>query len=93
MRVMHYPCVMRTTISIDDHLLEGAKHHARERGQTLGQLVEDALRREMAMRDAPAGPEIPVVRGRGGLAPGIDPTSNRSLWEALDAGVDINKLR
>ena len=84
---------MRTTISVDDHLLDGAKLRARERGQTLGQLIEDALRRELAAPATAAPPEIPVVRGRGGLAPGIDPTSNRSLWEALDAGKDVSQLR
>jgi Arc/MetJ family transcription regulator len=39
---------MRTTIAVDDHLLVAAKLRARERGQTLGQLVEDALRRELS---------------------------------------------
>jgi hypothetical protein len=35
---------MRTTVAIDDPLLEGAKRHAAERGITLGALMEDALR-------------------------------------------------
>lgn len=84
---------MRTTIAVDDHLLEGARLRARERGQTLGQLIEDALRRELAAPTSPAPPEVPVYRGRGGMRPGIDPTSNRSLWEALDEGVEFPHLR
>ena len=40
---------MRTTISIADELLESAKARAKERGKTLGQLVEDGLRRELAV--------------------------------------------
>lgn len=75
---------MRTTVSIDDHLLDAAKRRAGERGQTLGQLIEDALRRELATPTVAPGPEIPVVEGGGGLHPGIDITSNRSLWAALD---------
>ena len=35
---------MRTTVAIDDPLLEDAKRHAVERGITLGALMEDALR-------------------------------------------------
>ncbi len=93
MRVMHYRCIMRTTVAIDDHLLTAAKRRARERGSTLGQLVEDALRRELAVsRDAEPVP-IPVFRGGGGPRPGIDLTSNRALREALDEGVSLNDLR
>jgi len=84
---------MRTTVSVDDHLLAAARRAARERGQTLGQLVEDALRRELATaarRDAPA---VPVLHGAGGLRAGIDATSNRALLEALDEAQDLSDLR
>lgn len=84
---------MRTTIAVDDQLLAGAKRRARQRGQTLGQVVEDALRRELATptRAAPGG--VPVFRGRGGARPGVDVTSNRALREALDAERDLPDLR
>ena len=39
---------MRTTIAIGDRLLESARREARRRGLTLGRLVEEALRRELA---------------------------------------------
>ena len=39
---------MRTTVSIADELLATARERARSRGQTLGELIEDALRREIA---------------------------------------------
>jgi len=94
MHVMRYPCIMRTTVAIDDNLLAAAKERARERGLTLGQLVEDALRLEAAHAEQRRpGPPIPVFRGGGGLRPGIDPTSNRSMLEALDEGVPLDKLR
>jgi hypothetical protein len=45
---------MRTTVSIDDPLLENAKRHATERGVTLGGLIEDALRTYLANADREA---------------------------------------
>jgi hypothetical protein len=84
---------MRTTVTVDDHLLEAAKGRARERGQTLGQVVEDALRRQLATQAAPASVELPVFRGGGGMRPGIDLTSNRALREALDADTPLSDLR
>jgi Bacterial antitoxin of type II TA system, VapB len=84
---------MRTTIALDDHLLASAKRRARERGETLGQVVENALRRELTEPAAVESPEVPVFRGGGGPLPGIDLTSNRALREALDRGVELDALR
>jgi hypothetical protein len=36
---------------------------------------------------------VPVVRGRGGLRPGVDAASNRALFELLDEGTPIEQLR
>jgi hypothetical protein len=85
---------MRTTISIADELLASAKIRAKERGQTLGQLVEDGLRRELAVRDEYAGnPPVPIFRGGTGPAPGLDLTSNRAIYEFLDDGLELDKRR
>ncbi|MGI8726499.1 MAG: antitoxin [Solirubrobacterales bacterium] len=84
---------MRTTASLDDHLLAGAKERAHQRGQTLGQLLEDALRRELAAPNQPAGPEIPVFSGGGEVRPGVDLSSNRSIREALDRDVPLEDLK
>jgi len=85
---------VRTTISIDDELLASAKARARERGKTLGQLVEDALRRELAVDYTTAkGPPVPIFRGGGGSTPGLDLTSNRAIYEFLDEGVPLDKRR
>lgn len=75
---------MRTTVSIDDELLAAARDEARRRGLTLGQFVEDSLRRQLA---APGGAELvplPVFRGGTGPRPGVDLRSNRALAELLD---------
>ncbi len=84
---------MRTTVSIDDNLLAEAKERARERRQTLGQLVEDSLRRELGAATSREGPPIPVRRGGTGAHPGLDMTSNRAMWEFLDEGRPLDKLR
>ena len=85
---------MRTTISIHDELLESAKLRAKERGTTLGELVEDALRRELSVRDEPRKRvAVPVLTGGNGPLPGVDLTSNRAVYEILDEGVPFEKLR
>lgn len=74
---------MRTTVTIDDQLLALAKERARERDLTLGQLVQRALQEHLLKEPARARPELPVMRGHGGLLPGIDPASNASLYAAM----------
>jgi hypothetical protein len=85
---------MRTTLAISDELLDAAKRRARERGLTLGQVVDAALQRELNESPAPqSAPEIPVFRGGTGPRPGVDLTSNRALLELLDEGVELDKRR
>ena len=85
---------MRTTVSISDELLVAAKRLAAERGRTLGQVLEDALRRELAV-PTQRGPRPPVgvFQDGTGPRPGIDLTSNRAKHEALDEGDELDKLR
>jgi hypothetical protein len=84
---------MRTTVAIDDNLLAAAKRRARERGVSLGAVIEDALRSALARRRAVERPDIPVFRGGTGVRPGVDVTSNRALREALDADQSFDDLR
>jgi hypothetical protein len=85
---------MRTTVSISDELLAAAKRRAHERGQTLGDVVDAALRRELSDPDQPVErPAVPVFRGGTGPRPGIDLTSNRALHEALDEGLELDARR
>lgn len=79
---------MRTTLAIDDHLLEEAKSRAQLAGITLGAYVEEALRRALATSGTPRGPvSLTVSTASGGPKPGVDLTSNRGLYEAL--GTDV----
>lgn len=81
---------MRTTLAIDDALLARAKKRAASRGQTLGEYVEAAVRRELTVESAPrVVPELPIFTGGTGMRPGIDPSSTRALFDALDAHGDL----
>ncbi|MGH3696346.1 MAG: hypothetical protein ACRDRX_20525 [Pseudonocardiaceae bacterium] len=85
---------MRTTISISDELLTAAKRLAHERGQTLGQVIDAALRRELAVpRQRGQRPAVPVFHGGTGPRPGVDLTSNQSLHEVLDEGLPLDARR
>lgn len=79
---------MKTTLDLDDELLTEAKALAARQRTTLTQVIEQGLRLRL---HAPAGPAAPQGRvrirpltGRGGLSAGIDPLSNRSLYDAAD---------
>ena len=73
---------MRTTVSIADELLIAAQRRARERGQTLGEVIDTALRRELAPEEPPRErPPDPVFRGGTGPRLGVDLTSNHAVHE------------
>lgn len=78
---------MKTTLDLDDELLAQAKALAARQRTTLTQVIEQGLRLRL---HAPAAPvaqgkaRIRPLRGRGGLSAGIDPLSNRSLYDAAD---------
>ncbi len=76
----------RTTITFDDELLRDAKREAIERGVPLAALVQDALRAELARRQAVAATpfELVVFEGGGGVLPGVDIDSNAALADLFD---------
>lgn len=80
--------IMRTTLSINDELLERARERARHEGVTLGTVVENALRRDLTRSTQSTAPVVPRFVGGTGARPGIDLTSNRALHEALDQAFD-----
>ncbi len=85
---------MRTTLSINDELVAAAREHARRRGETLGEFVEGSLRRALASTaDEGERPDVPVFRDGTGPRPGIDLTSNRALYEALDEDHELDARR
>jgi hypothetical protein len=80
---------MKTTLDIDDELLLKAKALAARERSSVTALIEEGLRLRLRRRAsasrAAAQPSLVVYRGRGGLAPGINSLSNRSLLDAADS--------
>jgi hypothetical protein len=76
---------MRTTVRLDEHLLQQAKQHAVASGMTLTAVLEQALRESLARRPA-AGRLAPVrlktFRGSG-VRPGVDLDDSASLLDLM----------
>jgi len=80
---------MKTTLDIDDRLLTQAKAAAAKERKSLTRLIEEGLvlrlRPGLPRRPRSRKISLPVFDGVGGLAPGVDPRSNESLFDAADA--------
>jgi hypothetical protein len=79
---------MRTTISIEDSLLQKAKKISHERQCSLRTVIEDALRaafareRKSIRSDAPR--PLKTFKGTG-VQPGIDLSSSAALLDAMES--------
>lgn len=80
---------MRTTLDIDDTLLQEAKSFAATTRTSLTRLIEESLSlrlRNVAAPSKHARTPLPVFAGRGGLQPAIkDTLSQRAMLDAADA--------
>jgi hypothetical protein len=76
---------MKTTLDLDDRLLEAAKQRAAAAGKTLKAYIEDALRAQMLPR-VHRGERfrlaLPTVRGT--RPPAVDVADRRALYDFLD---------
>jgi hypothetical protein len=78
---------MRTTIRLEDTLLDQAKREAARREETLTALIEQGLRLVIAQSGAPRQRKrvtLPVCRAGGGTLPGVDLNNNASLLDIMD---------
>ena len=78
---------MRTTVRLDDALLERAKREAARRGETLTALIERGLRLVLARperRPPRRRVQIPVCREGGGTLPGIDLDDSAGLLDIIE---------
>jgi len=78
---------MRTTVRLDDALLEQAKREASRRGETLTALIENGLRLMLSQRrTAPRRPRVvlPVCRAGGGVLPGVDLNDSAALVDLME---------
>jgi hypothetical protein len=78
---------MRTTIAVDDILLDTAKRRSLEAHVSLASFIESALRDKLAASEIAEGePEYRPIRtfkGKG-LLPGVDLLDSRALGDAMD---------
>ena len=77
---------MRTTLNINDTLLQSAKRKALESNTTLTSVVEDALRLSLAVHKQVTPDQdtkIPTS-GKGGLLPGVDLDDTSSLIDIME---------
>ncbi len=76
---------MKTTLDLNDALLTEAKSLAAQQRTSLTRLIEEGLQLRLHARRVPGKPvRLPVYRGKGGLAPGLDGLSNKALLDAAD---------
>jgi Arc/MetJ family transcription regulator len=74
---------VRTTVNIDDQLLLEAKAMALRTRRSLGQVIDDALRRSVGVADTGSERiQLPVFGGSG-LRPGVDLEDREALTEVL----------
>ena len=78
---------MRTTVRLDETLLERAKREAERRGETLTALIERGLRLVLASpqrRPERRRVEIPVCREGGGTLKGVDLDDSAALLDIAE---------
>jgi hypothetical protein len=78
---------MRTTVRLDDALLNQAKREALRRGETLTSLIENGLRLVLADTPRPRHRrqvQLPVCKAGGGTLPGVDLTDSAALLDILE---------
>jgi hypothetical protein len=78
---------MRTTIAVDDTVLDSAKRHALEAHVSLAAYIEGALRDKLAATEVAesASHYRPLRSFKGeGLLPGVDLMDSRALYDRMD---------
>lgn len=82
---------MKTTLDINNSLLQSAKTFAAQQHTSLTRLIEEGLQlRLRAVNASLSGsntstPEIPVFQGKSGLVSGVNPLSNKAMLETMDS--------
>jgi hypothetical protein len=75
-------CHMKTTLNIDDTVMAKLKREAAKRGQTMGEIVETALRTFLQAKPS-NDPLPPLPRGNLGEA-AVDIANRNALYDFLD---------
>jgi hypothetical protein len=76
---------MRTTLDLDDKLMQAVKQRALDTGRTIAAVIEEAMRDALLREQQPVPPyrlQWPTIRGR--LLPGIDLTDRDALYDCME---------
>lgn len=80
---------MRTTVRLDEALMERARREARRRNVTLTSLIEEGLQMVLRrpMKDpAPRSVTLPECRAGGGVLPGVDLDNSAAVLDRMEQG-------
>jgi hypothetical protein len=85
---------MRTTVTIEDELLQQAKEAAVESGRTLSEVIGDALREVLHRKSVTPRYQVELITaGSGGrVVPGLDFSDNAAVRAAMDDEWDRRQL-
>lgn len=78
---------MRTTVRLDDGLLDLTKREAAPRGETVTSLIEQGLRIVLLQTQKTKCPEpvrLPISNATGGTLPGIDLNNSADVLDVLE---------
>lgn len=78
---------MRTTVRLNEELLQSAKQHALATKRTLTQLIQDAVVALMERERGAASPRVvvlPTFKGEG-TYPGVDINSSSTLIDQMES--------
>ena len=75
---------MRTTIEINDQLFRAAKRQAADRGISLREVVDAALRQHLGKTRGTSGFVLQWATESGKLQPGVDLTDRDALFDLMD---------
>lgn len=76
---------MRTTITIDEHLLAQVKQRAAATGRTVSQTIEDAVRRSLLEQPHRPADRVRLTTWDGGKPlPGVDLNDNAALLDVME---------
>jgi predicted transcriptional regulator len=76
---------VRTTITIDQHLLDQVRQVAAARRQTVSQVIEDSVRESLLRRESESRAPFELrTFHAGGYQAGVDLDDNAALLELMD---------
>ena len=84
---------MRTTLTLDEDVARMLEDEVHRQRRPFKQVVNDAIRRGLASRNAPRGERYRVRPHKTSLRPGIDAASFNNLADELEDDAVVVKMR